>query len=79
MTTLTKDALLALLKRKRLNDLASELEEDSITFEDMMNFTKEDWEKQYKLKGVAIYYHLHPSPQSSRNGSKTCLSIAAPR
>ena len=45
MTTPTKETLLAELRRKKLNDLASELEEDTITFEDMI---------------FAIYKHLHP-------------------
>ena len=61
MTTPTKDTLLALLKRKELNDFASDLEKGKTTLEEMIVVSKDDWEKIAGVpNGIHIYNHLHP-------------------
>ena len=57
MTTPTEDTLFALLKRKELNDLASELEKGKTTFEEMMARSKDDWKEFFGLNGIDIYNH----------------------
>jgi len=69
MTTPTKDALLALLKRKELNDLVGALEKGKTTFEEMLGFSKADWKEiAGTANGIAIYNHLHPN-QGKQRGS----------
>jgi len=65
MTTPTKDTLLALLKRKELNDLVGELEKGKTTFEEMLARTEAQWGKiAGTANGIAIYNHLHTSIRS---------------
>ena len=67
MTTPTKDTLLALLKRKKLTNIADELENDITTFEEMLACTEAQWKAIAGIaNGIFIYNHLHPSPHSSR-------------
>ena len=75
MTTPTKDTLVALLKRKELNVLANDIEKGKTTFEEMLGFRREDWEKYYQMNGIAIYNHLHPSPLSSYSEYETYLAV----
>ncbi|KAI3637390.1 hypothetical protein MIR68_004039 [Amoeboaphelidium protococcarum] len=66
MTTPTKDTLLALLKRKELNNLVNELEKGKTTFEEMMNFTEAQWDKiAGTINGIDIYNHLHKLQSSA--------------
>ena len=57
----TKEKLLKLLKRKGLDNLITELENDPECLEDWKNMTKEDWkEVAGVLAGIQIYNYLHP-------------------
>ncbi|KAI3640006.1 hypothetical protein MIR68_001952 [Amoeboaphelidium protococcarum] len=64
MTTATKDTLLAVLKRKELNDLANDLETGKTIFEEMMARTEGQWKEFFGLNGIDIYNHLHASFRS---------------
>ena len=56
------------LKDKGYLELAQELKDDPICFEDYKQRTKKDWEKYYQLAGVDIYNHLHPKKQIPKLG-----------
>jgi hypothetical protein len=60
MSTPTIEGLTKLLKRKGLNNLITELENDPECFEDWKKRTKEDWEKYFGLAGIDIYNYLNP-------------------
>ncbi|KAI3637837.1 hypothetical protein MIR68_004486 [Amoeboaphelidium protococcarum] len=76
MTTPTIDTLLALLKRKELNNLVDDLEEGKTTFEEMMNFTEAQWEKiAGTINGIAIYNHLHKLQSSASNVSVSVTKV----
>ncbi|KAI3653975.1 hypothetical protein MP228_000694 [Amoeboaphelidium protococcarum] len=65
MTTPTKDSLLQLLRRKKLEITVKELEEGSITFDEIMSLTEKQCTDIYGLQGIFIYNHLHPSSQAA--------------
>ncbi|KAI3650597.1 hypothetical protein MP228_004078 [Amoeboaphelidium protococcarum] len=76
MTTPTIDTLLALLKRKELNNLVDDLEEGKTTFDEMMNFTEAQWEKiAGTINGIDIYNHLHKLQFSASNVSVSVTEV----
>ncbi len=63
MTMPTRDTLLALLKRKKLNNLVDELKQGVTTFEDRMARTETQWKEiAGAANGIDIYNALHPQP-----------------
>ena len=56
----TKEKVLKLLKRKGLNNLITELENDPECLEDWKQRTESQWKEFYQLAGVDIYNCLHP-------------------
>ncbi|KAI3645137.1 hypothetical protein MP228_011301 [Amoeboaphelidium protococcarum] len=69
--TPTKDTLLALLKLKQLINIANYLEENILTFEEVMAFSKAEQQAfcGNPIIGTVMYNHLHPPAQMSVNGA----------
>ncbi|KAI3638640.1 hypothetical protein MIR68_003138 [Amoeboaphelidium protococcarum] len=65
MTTPTKDSLLQLLQRKKLESTVKELEEGTITFDEILSLTEKQCTDLYGLQGIFIYNHLHPFSQAA--------------
>ena len=81
MTTTQQDLLDFLKKLKPIpQTLIDELNDDyEFTIAKWMARTETQWEKIAGVpNGIDIYNFLHPSPQSSRSGSETELSVTAP-
>ncbi|KAI3656401.1 hypothetical protein MP638_004012, partial [Amoeboaphelidium occidentale] len=57
----TKEGLLELFKRKRLEKEVADLTDDIMYFDEWMKFTKEELERHWGLNGIAIYNYLHPT------------------
>ena len=60
------EALISVLKRKKLDSLVNEIHEGITTYQECLNRTKDDWKELYgPAIGFDIYNFLHPQGTTS--------------